>query len=160
MSIPVLISKLLSSVVADGDINYQPYDLRDTKIFYGLPPIPIRGLSYISAQFLAPRTKLVTSLTGGGVHLDNVNISGTIEMGLMSGSVSGGAIQVMAFIKQPFPFFIEDSSSGGTSTVVAPGCRLSETPEWKRAAKPGIDIYTFTAPMMAIVHGMRLVSDS
>jgi hypothetical protein len=159
MSIVALTKQLLSSLVSDGDINYEPYDLRKVQAFYGLPPIPIRGLSYIRASFTAPRTQLVQSLTGGGVHLDNLNISGVVEIGLMAGSASGGAIQVMAVLKQPFPLIIEDTSGGGSMTVVAPSCRLGEQPDWNRELKPGVDVYTFTSARMSIVPGMRLVSE-
>jgi hypothetical protein len=159
MSIVALTNQLLSSLVSDGDINYEPYDLRKVRGFYGLPPVQIRGLSYIRARYTAPRTQLVQSLTGGGIHLDNVNISGVVEFGLMAGSASGGAIQVLAALKQPFPLIIEDDTGGGSMTVVAPSCRLGAPPDWAREVKPGIDVYTFTSARMAIVPGMRLVSD-
>ncbi len=159
MSIIQLTAQLLKTFASGGDINYEPYDMRKVRVFYGLPPIPINGLAYITAQFKAPRTRDVDCLSGDGVIVDNSNKSGTIELGLMSGSVSAGAIQVTGYMQQPFPLIIEDESSGGTSTVVAPACRLADTPVWRREARPGIDVYTFTAPRMAIVHGMRLISE-
>ncbi len=158
MSNIALIAQLLK-VAGDENINYEPYDLRQIDVFYGLPPIPIKGISYINAQYTAPRTKLVSSLNGGGVHVDNSNIGGVVELGVMAGSVSGGAIQVMGLLAQPFPIIIEERTSGGSATVVATECRLADTPVWRREARPGIDVYTFTAPLIAIVNGMRLVSE-
>lgn len=159
MSIVVLTAKILDALATDGDINYEPYDLSKVKVFFGLPPVPLRGVSYVRAQYKAPRTRQVDCLTGGGTHLDNINNSGIVEVGLMAGSVSGGAVQVLDFVKQPMPIYIEDDTGEGTSTVVALSCRLSHISDYQRAAKPGLDVYTFTAVNMGIVHGMRIPTD-
>ena len=158
MSYIPLIARLIQAAGNDN-INYQPYDLRKTDVFYGLPPVEIKGLAYVNAQYTAPRTEMVQSLTGGGVHVDNANKGGVVELGVMNGSVSGGAIQAMGFLSVPFPIIIEESTSGGTATVVATACRLADIPVFRREANPGVDVYTFTAPLMSIVTGMREIAD-
>ena len=154
MSYTALIIELLK-VAGDANINYTPYNIARTDVWYGMPPLPIEGIAHIRAQYTAPRTKMVQSLTGKGVHVDNSNTGGIVELGVMAGSVSGGAIQVMGLLAQPFPLIIEERTSAGSATVVATACRLADTPVWRREATPGIDVYTFTAPLMAIVGGMR-----
>jgi hypothetical protein len=160
MSIEALTVQLLKALAADSNVNYEPYNLRDTQVFYAIPPIPITGIDTIRAHYTAPQTRMIPSLVGGGIHVDNINTSGYVELGMMAGSVSGGAIQVMAAMKQPFPIIIEDGKSGGSGTVVATECRLGVTPPFRREALPGIDLYTFTAAKIAIVPGMRLLSDN
>ena len=159
MSFVKNLTKIVNSISADGNVNYQAYDIRDTNFFYGVPPVPIIGVDYISASFTAARTRMFRCLTGNAVHASNLNISGTIEVGLLSGSVSGAAIQMMNFTGVPFPIFIEDGKSGGTSTVTGTACRLIDTPEWRRDRTPGLDIYTFSVDKLVISHGIRLVQE-
>ena len=139
MTIIALTAQVLKAVASIGahNVNYKPYNISHTDVFYGLPPVPITGINSIRAVNTAPQTRMVPSLTGGGVHLDNINKSGLVEIGVMSGSVAGGAIQVMAAFKVPFPIIIEDSQSGGSSTVVATECRLSETPNGDEKQRQG-----------------------
>ena len=153
------LTQLVNSVTADGDVHYVPYDIRDTNIFYGIPPIPIRGLNRVSVDYIAPRAAHFSCLTGKGCHAGNKNTAGIIELELMAGSVSGGATQVLSFLEQPMPFFIEDGQSGGTSLIIAPECRLLQTSPWKREATPGTDTYVFSSVRMSIIHGMRLVNN-
>jgi len=152
------LTQLVSSVTTDGDVNYEPYNIKDTNVFYGIPPVPMLGVNRISAQYMAPRARLVHCLTTKGIHVGNLNTAGFIELEIMSGSVSGGAIQVIGYMEQPVPMFIEDSKSGSTSTIIAPECRLVDTPAWHREASPGVDVWIFSAPKMTIIHGMRLVT--
>lgn len=159
LSLPEL-TKLVASVKTEGNINYVPYDIRDTHVFYGIPPVPMVGINRVLARYTSPSTRLVNCLTTKGVHATNKNKSGIIELEIMSGSVSGGAIQVIGYMNQPVPLFIEDTKTGGTSTIIAPECRLAETPAWRREATPGVDVWTFTSTTMTIIHGMRLVSDA
>jgi hypothetical protein len=158
MTIQTLIN-VIQNISGDGNINYEAYNFADTQAFYGIPPIPLRGLKRITADYTAPRARLFNCLTGSGVHVDNINTSGVIELEFMAGSVSGAAIQVMAETKQPLPIFIIDTKSGGTSTLIAPECRLIATPPWKREASPGVDIYTFSSVRMTKLIGVRLIHE-
>lgn len=155
MSIAELTS-LLNSFGDVENINFVPHDIRNTKVFYGLPPVPFVGVEFVEAKHDAPRTRMVKCLTGGGVHVDNKNSAGEISIGLMEGTVTGGAVEVMNFTGIPFPIFIQDLGSAA-SVVIALDCRLVETPPWKRAATPGIDVYTFSTKSMFMLHGIRLL---
>lgn len=151
------LTSALNSIGNMENINFVPHDPRSIKIFYGIPPIPFVGVEFVEAKFDAPRTKMVKCLTGGGVHVDNKNSAGEVSIGILEGSLTGGAIEVMNFTGVPFPVFIYDAGSAA-STVVALDCRLVDTPIWKRAAAPGIDVYTFSCKSMFMMHGIRLFS--
>lgn len=136
---------------------YKPYNIKNTSIMYGIPPVPIRGLQYIFAQHTNPRTALIMGLTGSGVFVGNKNQSGIIEIGILEGTVSGGGIQLLELTGIPFPIMVTDTTSGGTSTVIATACRLVGTPQWRRDRLPDIKPYTFAVENLAISDGVRLV---
>jgi hypothetical protein len=155
MSVASLINTINSA--SGAEIPYQPYDFSNVSVLVGTPPLKITGLQYILSRHNAPQTTLVMSLTGGGVFLGNHNMSGIIELGILSGTVSGAAIQMINLAGIPFPVAITDDASGGTSTVLASGCRRVGTPEWRRSAVTGIDIYTFETPRLLLSDGLLLI---
>ena len=158
MSVTDFIGKIKD--VFGDKVNYKPYDLRDTVIMYGVPPVPIKGLEYVYAQHMQPRTKLVMSLTGDGVFVGNQNQAGIIEIDIMTGSVSCAGIEVMELTGIPFPMAITDKSTAGTSTVLASACRRVGTPEWRREAFPGISVFTFATPRLLISDGLRMLESA
>jgi hypothetical protein len=151
--------KLLSALSEHypGDqILYMPYDIRDTKIAYGTPAIPISGLDHVIVKHRAARTKLVMGLSGTGSFVDNINMAGSVEIGILAGSVTGGGIEMAGLTGIPFPILISDLSSGGTSGILASACRLTVTPDWRREATPGVDVYVFETPRLLISRGLHL----
>jgi len=139
-----------------NEVDYIPHDIRDVLVLYGLPPVPVYGLEYVFARHNEPQTRLVMSLTGKGVFVPNQNKSGVIEFAVLNGTVTGAGIQIVEMLGMPFPMVITDKSSGGLSTVVALSARLIGTPEWRREALPGLDIYTFACDDLFISTGLRL----
>ena len=138
------------------EVNYLPHDIRDVLVLYSVPPVPVRGLEYVAAWYSTPQTRLVMGLTGNGVYINNNNKSGIIEFATITGTVTGAGVQVAELTGIPFPIVITDKSSGGTSSVAALSCRLITTPEWRRAALPGVDVFTFAAERLEISTGVRL----
>lgn len=136
-----------------------PYSIAKIDIFYGAPPVPVVGLHYIFARHNVPQTRLIMSLNSSGVFAGNNNKSGIIEMGIMNGSLTCAGFQLMDTTGIPFPIIAVDRTSGGSSQVVASACRRVNTPEWRRAALPGIDIYTFETPRLYMFDGLRIVEE-
>ncbi|MCP4709222.1 MAG: hypothetical protein GY869_11405, partial [Planctomycetes bacterium] len=96
--------ELIKSIVgADGEVNYEPWSMDDVKIFYGIPPIRVRGFEYVIARHNFPQWKLVMSLTGSGVFVPNNNKSGTIEIGILNGSASVAGVDIIQLTGIPFP---------------------------------------------------------
>jgi len=150
--------KAIKDVFGDS-IQYVPYDLRSTTIMVGMPPVPIKGLVYIVARHNNPQTRYVKSLTGHGVYVANNDRSGTIELGIVRGTVSCAAIQVTDLVGVPYPIAITDTATGGTSSVLAASCRRVGTPEWRRAALPDLAVYTFAADKLIISDGLMMKED-
>lgn len=149
------IAKLLGAFTGEK-VDYVPYDIENTKIYYGVPPFKIGGFDYVFARRNNPETGMIMGLTGTGVFVDNINKSGIIEIGLQNGSLSGGAMQIANLTGIPFPITITDTSSKGTSTVLGTACRLTKTPEWRRALFPSLTIYTLETPNLLISQGVRI----
>ncbi len=147
--------KQVNALLGD-EIAYIPYDLRDTLILYGLPPVPVKGLEYVWADYSQPQTGLIMSLNGNGAYVPNNNKSGIIEFATMTGTVTGGGVQILDMLPIPVPIVITDTASGGTSTVVSLSSKLVKTPEYRRAAVPGVDIFTFVCKDLYISTGVRL----
>jgi hypothetical protein len=141
-----------------SNINYRPYNIKNTQFLYGAPPVPITGLQYVFAKHDYAQTKLVKCLTGKGIFVSNQSKSGLIELALMQGSPTCAGIQIVDFTGIPFPILITDLDSGGTSTVIASACRRVDTPEWRREAMPGLSIFTFATPRLLISDGLRLAA--
>lgn len=146
--------KEINSLV--GEVNYSPYNLNDTTVMLGLPQVPMVGLQYCWARFTAPRNRRVQCMTGKGVFVSNLNTSGVMEIALLSGTVSNGHIQAMQLTGIPYPIVMIDGKSGGTSSAIGTACQLVATPEWRRAAFPGLNVYTFETPRLVISQGIRL----
>ncbi|MCK5610778.1 hypothetical protein KAR91_53390 [Candidatus Pacearchaeota archaeon] len=138
-----------------GAVDYLPYNINDTIVTYGTPPIPLKGLEYVMATHNNAQVRLIMSLTAKGVFVGNLNGAGIIEVGLMADCASAGAIQAYSFTGVPMPIFSTDAKTGGTSLVAAAECRLIKTPPWRRALAPGITIFTFSTPRLIINHGVR-----
>lgn len=139
-----------------GEVNYAPYNLKDTTVMLGTPQVPMVGLQYCFARFNSPRRRLIQSLNTKGVFVSNLNTAGTMEIGLLSGTVSNGQIQAMQLTGIPFPIVMVDEKSGATSSAIGTACQLIATPEWRRAAFPGVTVYTFETARLIISHGIRL----
>jgi hypothetical protein len=138
-----------------GEVDYLPYNINDTVITIGLPPVPVNGLQYIAARYTAVQSRYIPSLTGGGVYVSNLNGRGVIEIALMSESATVGAIQAYSLTGVPIPIYATDRATGGTSFCAAPETKVITTPEWKREAFPGLTIFTFEAKRLLISHGVR-----
>lgn len=154
------ISKNLAQKLMEYDplaeINYYPWNIKDTVILYGDPLTYLRDIEYIICKHNHPQTKLFPSLAGGGVFVSNRNQTGTIEIGVANFSISVGRIEMASLTGIAFPINSQDMKSGGTSSVVATACRQTDTPEWRRAALPEIKIYTFETPRLVITQGIHL----
>jgi len=135
--------------------NYVAYDFEKVQLMFGVPPAPIKGLSYIFADYYQQQSKLVMSLNGKGVFVANKNKSGIIEFGLLDGVVSNGVVQVTDMTGIPIPIAITDGTTTGTSTIIGTACRLIKTPAWRKERLPGVNIYTFSTPVLLISHGVR-----
>jgi hypothetical protein len=138
-----------------GDVDYLPYNINDTTVTVGTPPVPMSGLSYVLAAYRTTQNRLIMSLTGSGIFCGNRNNSGVIEIGLMADCASVGAISAMALTGIPLPIFSTDSKTTGTSFVAAGACKPIKTPDWRRDLAPGVTIFTFHTPRLIISHGVR-----
>lgn len=134
---------------------YTPYRFNSTKTAAGVPPVPIEGLDYIWARHKVPQVALVMGLTGTGLFLQNRNQSGIVEFGLMNGAGCIAALEMFQLTGIPFPVTSLDTACQG-SGIIALECRRVETPEWRRAKFPSLDIYTFETPRLMINWGIRL----
>jgi len=154
---PAAIAKLLDGYfTGENEIVLTPYDFNDTTVLLGVPPVPLIGLDYISAKLVNKISMRFQCLTGKAAFCSNVNLAGVIELGMLAGSLSQGHIQINDFVGIPYPILIQDKSSGGTSMIAGTGCKLVETPEWRRDAVPGLTIWTFEADRLFISHGIHL----
>lgn len=135
-------------------IDYTPYSFTDVKVLLGAPPMPVVGLDFVSARSVNPPRKRFQGLTGKAVFVSNNNQAGIIEFGTLSGSLSQGYIEIMQLTGIPYPIIIGDVS--GTGGVIATACQLVETPEWRRALRPELTLYTFETARMFVQHGIRL----
>ena len=149
------IAKLLGAF-SGAKIDYVPYSMEDVVIMYGIPPFKIGGLDYVFAQRANPDAAMVMGLNAKGIFVDNRNKSGIIEFGLQNGCLSSGAVQVANMTGIPFPVIVTDKSSAGTSTVLGSGCRVIETPGWRRALFPTLTIWTLHTPRLLISQGVRI----
>jgi len=139
-----------------GKVNYLPYNIADTSIVLGTPQVPMVGVEYVWARYDAQQTTMIKSLNGKSIFVSNNNRTGTIEFGLLDGTASNGAVEILNLTGIPFPINIVDSKTGGTSRVLGTACRLIATPEWRRDAIPGVNIYTFSCARLEVNQGIRL----
>ena len=139
-----------------GGLDYMPYDISKVTVAIGAPVNVVKGLDYVVAAHFNNQTSMVMSLTSKGVFIGNKNMSGFIEFGILGESISGGMIQLTELTGIPFPIFITDVTTGGTSFVIGSACRQVATPEWRRELSPNTNIYTFSTPRLVISNGVRL----
>ena len=138
-----------------GKVHYLPYSIGDTVVLLGTPQVPIEGLQYVWASFDAPQRVMVKSLNAKCIWVPNNNKTGTIEFALLPGTVSNGVVELLTLTGIPFPINILDNSTLGTSRVLGASCQLTTTPEWRREALPGLNVYTFSTNRLDIAHGVR-----
>ena len=136
--------------------HFVSYTLTDNKVYIGIPPSLIFGLSYVYAKHNNSQTIPFMSLTGNGIFVSNKNQSGIIELGVINGSPSNAYIQLLEIAGVPFPIKVTDLKSGDTSFVGALSCRRVGTPEWRRANLPSLTIHTFYSPSLLLSDGLRL----
>lgn len=140
---------------AIGQVTYIPYNMKEIFVSYGMPPVPLTGIDFISAAFVKPRVKSIPSLTGPGVFAKNKNQEGFIEIGILSSSLSSGAIQLLDYTGINFPVIAADGTTRGTSFIAGTKCRLIQTPEWRRDRVVGVTVFTFLTTRLIISHGLR-----
>ena len=150
------IASVLSDMIPEPRIALEPYSFGDVQVFIGAPLTPLFGLDYVAARHVNPQAKRFQCLTGRGVYAHNVNSAGIVEIGMLRGSPAQAIIDLMQASGVPYPLTVQDVRSGGTSQVMATGCQLTETPEWKREALPGVNIYRFETTRLFVMHGMQL----
>jgi len=153
------ISNIINKLNENGALDrviYVPYNIKDTKLFVGIPPTLIIGLDYVFARYNEPRWKRIKGVNGKSRFAKNKDDSGIIEFGIIGGSLSCGVIQLLEELQIPFPISIQDFSSAGTSFVLADSCVRVDTPEWRREATVGLQVYTFETNTLAISNGIRL----
>ncbi len=144
-----------------GKVNYIPYSFADDiRIMVGTPPVRIVGLDSIACGMLNPPSKLVMSLNNTGIFVNNLNQAGFIELTLLDGSFSSGAIQAIEYLGIPFPIAVVDTASGGTSRVLGTACRRVNTPTWRRSLRPGRVVFTFHTPRLLLFNGIRLAQSA
>lgn len=138
------------------EMSLLSYSFTDTKILLGAPPFPLVGLQYVSARHINPQVKRFQCLSGRGAFAHNVNQAGVVEIGMLRGSPAQGQIEIAQVTGIPYPIVVQDLASGGTAQVLATACQLVKTPDWKREAVPGVNVYTFETTRLFIAHGIQL----
>lgn len=149
---------LLASLVDFGEgnkVNYRPHNFQKVQVLYGLPPLPIHGLKYVWAQHAQPQNSLHMSLTGKGVFVPNKNKSGFIEFAILASSLSSSGITALQLAGIAWPLTVIDTQTNGLSTWTAFKCKQVGTPQDRKGAFPGLEIYTFATDRLIILRGTR-----
>lgn len=149
---------LLASIVDFGEgnkVNYVPHNFQTTQVLYGLPPLPVHGLQYVFAQHNFPQAKLHMSLNTKGVFVNNLNQSGIFEFAILASSLSSSGIAAMQLAPIAWPLSMIDTATNGLSTWIATAVRQVGTPQDRKGAFPGLEIYTFATPRLIISRGTR-----
>lgn len=136
--------------------EYVKYSPKDVIITAGIPGQKITGWHYVTAYHNAPQRKLWPNLGGRGVFTPNVNQSGIIEIGIIHGAVSGGALEIIDAAGIPVPIVIADICTGGTSNVLSTSCMRVGNPRWRRSNRLDIVSYQFAATFLSISWGVQL----
>jgi hypothetical protein len=153
------IAELIKSIAGKvGQIHYVDHNFGNIKVFWGIPPVQLTGLSYVLAYHTAPKNKLIKSLNSSGVFVSNQNTSGIVELGILSTSVSCAAIQIIDLTGLAAPFALTDSDAI-LSTAAGAAAKLTVTPEWRRSKNPNVTVYTFEVDKLIISHGMKKTVD-
>lgn len=149
------LSKAIESL-GGGKPQYVAYNVGHTKVFYGTaPPVPIVGWDYFAASHTSAQSKHVASFGTAGVFVSNLNSAGIIEIGIMSTSISCGAIELIDATGAAFPINAVETTAV-MSFVAGTACRKIEVPEWRRELMPGLSVYRFEASRLIISTGVRL----
>jgi len=150
---------LLASLVDFGEgnkVNYLPHNFQKVNLLYGMPPLQIHGLKYLFAQHNHPQNNMHMSLTGGGVFVPNLNKSGIIEFAILANSLSSSGIFAMQLSGIAWPLSVIDLQTNGLSTWIATKAMQIGTPQDRKEAFPGLEIYTFATPKLLISKGTRI----
>lgn len=146
--------------ILTGDIldrvAYKPHNMSKVRLFYGAPPVPISGLDYVFATYDNPQTYLKMGLDGKGRYIQNRNMSGSIEFGILDGAASNLEMQAWLLTGIPYPIVVADERSGGTSFVAAGAATRVDTPQWRKELTVGIQVYTFKTAQLIMSAGMKL----
>jgi hypothetical protein len=148
------LAKLLTGDILDR-VAYAPHNMAKVRLFYGVPPVPISGLDYVFATYDNPQTMLKMGLDGKGRYIQNRNLSGTIEFGIIDGSASNGIMQLALLTGIPYPIAIIDEQSAGTSFVAAGAATRVGTPEWRKELTVGMQVYTFKTAQLFMSTGIK-----
>ncbi len=142
--------------VAGGRANYIQYDFTNVKVSIGLPPVPLKGLDYVTARLDNPPTSRIMSLTGAGIFVNNQNTSGTIEIACQGSSAASSTIELMNLTGIPYPIsLIDTGTTAGMGQVIGTACRRVGTPDWRRSKFPDLDLFTFQCVRLFISNGLR-----
>jgi hypothetical protein len=152
------IAKHIEEAVGAGRerINIKAYNIKKITVAYGLPPVVVEGLDYVIARHMYPQTVYRSSLNGTGKFVGNNNQSGIIEIGVLEGSPSAAALDLLHLTGISFPLVVVDETTGGTGTVVGTACRQVDVREWRRSASVNIRAFRYAATRLVAVHGIRL----
>jgi hypothetical protein len=150
------IAEVLGLYPQTEDINQLPYYFPDTKVMFGVPPVPLSGLDSVRVRFITPRAKRFPSLGGGACFLSNRNTSGEISLRFGQGAFSVAQIELFNAAGIPVPMVITDISSGGTASVIGTGCRLVDVGEFVREKEAPLVEFKLEADRMTMYHGLRL----
>jgi hypothetical protein len=142
-----------------GPLNFKPFDFEDLVIFYGTPPIQLRGLDSIEAKRHHPQAKFFPKFGGGGRFLSNQNISGEVKLRFIAASWSLGYLEIFDFFGADNSLLVTDIGSGGTSTIVGSACKMTDKGTWSRADGTPIVEITLEADRLWFFHGVRLLND-
>jgi len=140
-------------------VNYAAYDLSKVVLTVGAPPIILHGIDYIMSAHRVPQNRMVMGLNAKGKFVSNRNKSGLIEFGLMANTISTGILEILQLAGVAFPISVIDRTTNATSAVFASKCRRVGTPEWRRAAAPELEIFTFHTPRLLKSEGVRKRDD-
>jgi hypothetical protein len=149
-------SDILNILTGHDGLFYRPYSPSDIIITAGAPPVCVGGWDYVWARYNNPQNKRFPNLGGRGVFVSNTDKSGLLEIGILQGMISGGALDILDTAGVAVPIVVLDKGSGGTSGVVATACRRVSTPEWRRQKLPEIVPFTFEVTHMEISWGLQL----
>lgn len=148
----------LISTIADlvGDQpDYVAHNIKNTSIFYGVPPVQIKSWQYFSAKYNHRQNGRIMCLSGKGVFLPNRNMSGIIEIGILSATAECASIELLDLSGVAYPLYATDTKAIG-SFALGTGCKKISVPEWKRSLLPDLAIYRFEVDRLWISTGVRM----
>jgi hypothetical protein len=151
-------SNALAKILAGNDLGklaYAPHSMAKVQLYYGAPPSLLSGIEYVFASFDNAQTVLKMGLDGGGRYIPNRNQSGTIEFAIIDGTLSNGIVQLALETGIPYPIYVIDTQSEGTSFLHAETCTRVSTPEWRKERAIGMQLYTFQTKKLIMSAGVK-----